>query len=95
MVHHVELGGDILVKIRLWQIVRHVVEEVDVPERPAGVIPGLWTHLEILKIEVKKDQWEWSLACVDPPLPSSLSSCCAFVGRSLHPRPGGQSSHIC
>ena len=36
MVHHVELGWDILVEIRLWQIVRHVVEEVDVGERPAG-----------------------------------------------------------
>ena len=38
MVHHVELGGDILVEIRLWQIVRHVVEEVDVGERPAGEV---------------------------------------------------------
>ena len=60
MVHHVELGGDILVKIRLWQIVRHVVEEVDVPERPPGVILRLWTHLEMLEIEIKmflKDQW--------------------------------------
>ena len=45
MVHHVELGGDILVEIRLWQIVCHVVEEVDVLESPSGVVLGLGSHL--------------------------------------------------
>ena len=44
MVHHVELGWDILVEIRLWQIVRHVVEEVDVLERPPRKVFGLRMH---------------------------------------------------
>ena len=63
MVHHVQCGGNILVESWFQQIFRHVVQEVDVSERPAGVILGLWTHLEIMKIEVKKDQWEWLVAC--------------------------------
>ena len=53
VVHHVKPCWNIFVEIRLWQIVCHVVEEVDVPERPTGVILRLWTHLEILNIEIK------------------------------------------
>ena len=63
MIHHVQCGRNILMEFWLRQIVRHVVKEINVPERPAGVILGLWTHLEIMKIEVKKDQWEWLVAC--------------------------------
>ena len=60
VVHHVQPCRNILVELRLRKIVRHVVEEVDVPERPPGVILRLWTHLEMLEIEIKmflKDQW--------------------------------------
>ena len=52
--HHVQCGRNILVEIRLRQIVRHVVEEVDVPEGPVGVVLGLWTHLENI------ENWECS-----------------------------------
>ena len=61
MVHHVKPCWNIVVEIRLWQIVCHVVEEVDVPERPTRVILRLWTHLEILKIEIMmflKGKWK-------------------------------------
>ena len=52
MVHHVQCVRNILVEFWLRQIVCHVVKEVDVSERPTGVFLGLWTHLEMLQIEV-------------------------------------------
>ena len=59
MVHHVQCSRNILVEIRLRQIVCHVVEEVDVLERPVCVIHGVWTRLKILKIRILlKDKWE-------------------------------------
>ena len=36
MVHDIKCLRNVLVQVGLWQVVRHVVEEVDVGERPAG-----------------------------------------------------------
>ena len=54
MVHHMQFGGNIFVEFWLRHIVRHVVQEIDVPERPSGEIFGLRSHLERLKIEIEK-----------------------------------------
>ena len=54
MVHHVQCGGNIFVEFWLWHIVRHVVKEIYVPERPSGEFFGLQSHLEILNIEIEK-----------------------------------------
>ena len=51
VVHHVKPCWNIFVEIRLRQICRHVVEKVDVPKRPVGVILRLRTHLEIMNID--------------------------------------------
>ena len=54
MVHHVQCCGNIFVEFWLRHLVRHVVQEIDVPERPSGEIFGLRSHLERLKIEIEK-----------------------------------------
>ena len=54
MVHHVQCSRYIFVEFWLWHIVRHVVQEIDVPERPSGEVFCLRSHLEILKIEIEK-----------------------------------------
>ena len=54
MVHHVQCSGNIFVEFWLWHIVRHVVKEIYVPERPSGEFFGLRSHLEILNIEIEK-----------------------------------------
>ena len=51
MVHHVQCSRYIFVEFWLWHIVRHVVQEIDVPERPSGEFFGLRSHLETLKDE--------------------------------------------
>ena len=52
--HHVQCNRDILGYFWIWQIICHVVEEIDVPERPSGEILGLGSHLE--KLEELKDE---------------------------------------
>ena len=51
MAHHVHCSGNVLVEFWIWQILRHVVEEIDVPEGPSGEIFGLRSDLKILNIE--------------------------------------------
>ena len=50
MAHHVHCSRNVLVEFWIWQILRHVVEEIDVPEGPSGEIFGLRSDLKILKI---------------------------------------------
>ena len=50
MAHHVHCSGNVLVEFWIWQILRHVVEEIDVPEGPSGEIFGLRSDLKLLKI---------------------------------------------
>ena len=38
MVHDIKSLRNILVQVRLQQVVRHVVQEVDIGERPAGEV---------------------------------------------------------
>ena len=54
MVHHVQCGRNIFVEFWLRHVVRHVVQEINVPERPPGEIFGLRSHLEILNIEIER-----------------------------------------
>ena len=53
MVHHMQCCGNIFVEFWLWHVVRHVVQEIDVSERPSGEFFGLRSYLEILKIEIE------------------------------------------
>ena len=55
MVHHVQCGRYIFVEFWLWHIVRHVVQEIDVPERPSGEVFGLRSCLQLLNIGKLKD----------------------------------------
>ena len=57
MVHDIKSLRNILVQVRLQQVVRHVVQEVDIGERPAGEVlcvranlgdgDGGWRNLNI------------------------------------------------
>ena len=53
MVHHVQCGRYIFVEFWLWHIVRHVVQEIDVPEGISGEVFRLRSHLNKLKISIE------------------------------------------
>ena len=46
MVHHMEARRDVFVEVWLRLILRHVVEEVDVREGPAGELHCVRANLE-------------------------------------------------
>ena len=48
VVHYVKSIRNVLVKIWLRMVVCHVVQEVDVGERPAGKLVGIRSNLEIV-----------------------------------------------
>ena len=84
MVHHMEARRDVLVEVWLRLILRHVVEEVDVREGPAGELICVKANLEEKTIMIYFDMFL--------PFPSFPSSSCAFSARSLRQRLAGQSS---
>ena len=53
MVHHMQCRGYIFVEFWLRHIVRHVVQEIDVPERISGEVFRLRSHLEKLNILIE------------------------------------------
>ena len=59
MVHHVQCCGNIFVEFWLRHVVCHVVQKIDVPERPSGEIFGLRSHLETLKNERQAEVICW------------------------------------
>ena len=46
MVHDMEARRDVLVEVWLSPILRHVVEEVDVRERPTRELICVWSNLK-------------------------------------------------
>ena len=50
VVHYVQPRGNVLVKVWLRMVLRHVVQEVDVRERPAGEFLCVWPNLEFVMV---------------------------------------------
>ena len=86
MVHDMEARWDVLVKVWLSPILRHVVEEVDVSEGPTRELICVRANLEKKMMMIYFD--------ILLPFPSFLSSSGAFSARSLRQRLAGQSSRI-
>ena len=85
MVHHMEARRDVFVEVWLRLILRHVVEEVDVREGPAGELICVRANLEEMTMMIYFDRFL--------PFPSFPSSSCAFSARSLRQRQVERSNH--
>ena len=50
VVHYVQPRGNVLVKVWLRMVLRHVVQEVDVCERPVREFLCVWPNLEFVMV---------------------------------------------
>ena len=50
VVHYVQPRGNVLVKVWLRMVLRHVVQEVDVRERPAREFLCVWSNLGFVMV---------------------------------------------